>query len=250
MKEINDLLKTMKALRDPDTGCPWDIKQTHESIAPHTIEEAYEVQEAIEMGDMKHLKEELGDLLLQIVFQAQIGSEHGGFDFASIAQTLNEKLIRRHPHVFGEQSVETEDDVKTLWEANKVKERSSKGQDSALAGVAMTLPALIRAQKLQKRAAKVGFQWQDSAQAKQKVLEEVAEIETASKDRLEEEFGDLLLASVAWASWHKVDAEQALRKANQKFEQRFNQMEQINQGSIHNLDLNEKIDLWKKAKMS
>ena len=250
MKEIEDSLKTMQALRDPETGCPWDIKQTHESIAPHTIEEAYEVQEAIEKGDVQEIKEELGDLLLQVVFQAQIATEDNNFTFADIAQTLNDKLIRRHPHVFGEQSAETEEDVKTLWEANKVKERSNKGQESALAGVATTLPALIRAQKLQKRAAKVGFQWATSDQAKAKVLEEVKEIESAKQDQLEEEFGDLLLASVAWANIHKIDAEQALRKANAKFQKRFELMEALANESLNELDLDSLKTLWQKAKMS
>lgn len=228
------LLAVMARLRDPVGGCPWDREQSFATIAPHTIEEAYEVVEAIETGDAAALKEELGDLLFQVVFYAQMASEDGLFDFADIAAAIADKMVRRHPHVFGEARIDDADAQTAAWEEHKQRERQSKeprgAAPSALDGVSTALPALTRAVKLQKRAARVGFDWADAADVLPKLAEEIDEVgrEMVSGDaaKLEEELGDLLFACVNLARKLKIDPETALRRGNRKFESRFRRVEQ------------------------
>lgn len=250
--DINPLAQIMRQLRDPETGCPWDVQQDFASIAPYTIEEAYEVADAIERSDMDALKDELGDLLLQVVFHSQMASESGSFDLADVIQSICDKMIRRHPHVFGNGSAEGADAVVTNWEAIKASERSDKEDDSsALAGVANALPALLRAQKLQKRASRVGFDWDDSNGPKAKIAEETAEVEEAEGDAaIEEEIGDLIFAAVNYARHLNVDAEAAVKKANRKFENRFRAMEEFANGNedFTALTMKQKEALWQKAK--
>ncbi|WP_456405614.1 nucleoside triphosphate pyrophosphohydrolase [Thiolapillus sp.] len=229
--KIEELLRIMARLRDPRKGCPWDQKQTWESIAPYTIEEAYEVADAIENSDFDELKNELGDLLFQVVFYAQMGVEQGLFDFDTVVDGICEKMIRRHPHVFADVQHDDDKALKEAWEREKSRERAKKDvRGSVLDGVAQALPALIRADKLQKRAARVGFDWPDAGGAMQKVEEELAEVQDALENRdpkaVEEEVGDLLFAAVNVARLLGVDAEQAMRKANRKFEGRFQRLEQ------------------------
>ncbi len=227
--EIEELLAIMAKLRDPISGCDWDKKQTLASIVPHTLEEAYEVADAIENGSTQDIKSELADLLLQIVFYCQIGQEQGLFDFASIVAELKEKLIRRHPHIFGDKAISPEDHP-NLWESIKEKERKSKAQHHVLAGIAPSLPALSRAQKLQARAATVGFDWPHISFVLDKIQEEVKEFEDSFAendiDATHEELGDILFVCANLARHVKTDAETILRKANRKFERRFNGVEQ------------------------
>ncbi len=226
-RTLDDLLTLMARLRDPENGCPWDRRQTFATIAPYTIEEAYEVADAIERGDLDALRGELGDLLFQVVFHARMAEEQGAFDFHDVVDTLVNKMERRHPHVFGEARIEDETALREAWEAEKARERGAVG--SVLEGVAHALPALVRADKLQKRAARVGFDWPDADGARDKVREELAEVEAAraagDPAKVEEEIGDLLFAVVNLARLLGVDAEQALRKGNAKFERRFQAME-------------------------
>lgn len=232
--KIEQLLEIMARLRDPKSGCPWDIEQNFHSIAPYTIEEAYEVADAIERNDMQELPLELGDLLLQVVFHAQMGKEKQHFDFNDVVAGINEKMIRRHPHVFGEQEFATEAEVHANWEAEKQKERAAKGEadHSILDAVTLGLPALKRAAKLQKKAAKVGFDWPESEPVLDKIAEELDEVKEElavpelNKTALEGEIGDLLFAVVNLARHHQIDPEQALRSSNQKFCQRFAYIEQ------------------------
>jgi ATP diphosphatase len=234
---IERLLSIMAKLRDPAGGCPWDLEQSFATIAPHTIEEAYEVADAIERGDMDHLKDELGDLLFQVVFYAQMSREAGGFDFAEIAEAISDKMVKRHPHVFGEARIDTADAQTVAWEDQKEAERQAAAaaagrRPSALDGVIPGLPALLRAVKLQKRAARVGFDWPDAAQVLDKITEEVSEIKEEIKngggpDRLRDEVGDLLFAVVNLARHLDVDPEGALRGANAKFERRFRRIEEL-----------------------
>lgn len=227
------LLNIMARLRDPKDGCPWDLQQTFDSIAPHTLEEAYEVADAIEQGDMAALKDELGDLLFQVVFYAQIAREAGQFDFSDIVQAISDKMVRRHPHIFGDARIESAEAQTIAWEATKEQERRAKAKDrapSVLDGVAPALPALTRALKLQKRAGRVGFDWPDAAQVVDKIHEEIAEVQHeidqgAPHDRLEDEIGDLLFACANLARKLDVDPERALRRGNAKFEQRFHYIE-------------------------
>jgi ATP diphosphatase len=229
------LLTLMAQLRDRNSGCPWDVEQSFATIAPHTIEEAYEVADAIERRDMAALKDELGDLLFQVVFHAQMAREAGSFDFADVAAGIAEKMIRRHPHVFGDVSIETADAQTKAWEAHKEDERRAKAQAdsrplSVLDGVAVGLPALMRAQKLQRRAARVGFDWNKVLDVFLKIDEELNEIkeelrQTKSPERLQDEVGDLLFAVVNLARHLNVDPEAALRHANGKFERRFRLVE-------------------------
>jgi MazG family protein len=227
---IEQLLEIMRRLRDPEGGCPWDIEQDFATISPYTIEEAYEVDDAIARGDMEDLKSELGDLLFQSVFQAQIAADKGLFDFHDVAQTIAFKMISRHPHVFGDESNQKSPEQQTKdWEVEKAKERARRGEHRVLDGVAMGLPALMRAQKLQKRAARVGFDWPDTSHVLDKIREEAAELEEA-RDRLTqeevfEEFGDLLFVVVNLGRHLGVDAEEALRACNAKFTRRFNAIE-------------------------
>jgi len=227
---IAEVLAIMARLRDPQRGCPWDVAQDFRSIAPHTIEEAYEVVDAIESGDLDGLRDELGDLLLQVVYHARMAEEEGRFDFDEVARGLADKLVRRHPHVFGDAELAGAAEREQVWEQEKAAERARKGEDdtSALAGVTLGLPALARAQKLQKRAARVGFDWPDARGAAAKVDEELAEIESAGDDpqALEAEVGDLLFAAVNLARHHGVDAETALRRAAERFERRFRGVEE------------------------
>lgn len=224
---IERLLHIMRRLRDPLTGCPWDIEQTFASIAPYTIEEAYEVADAIDRGDMNDLKGELGDLLLQTVYHTAIGEEGGLFTFQSVADAISDKMVARHPHVFGDQSRDKSSDQQTIdWEAIKAKERANADQTRALDGVALGLPALTRAVKLQKRAARVGFDWPEIDQVLDKVREEILELTEADNPKHQhEEFGDLMFVMANLARHMKIDPEQSLRDANYKFYRRFNSIE-------------------------
>jgi MazG family protein len=230
MKNIERLVEIMRRLRDPMNGCPWDREQNFATIAPYTIEEAYEVADAIERNDLPGLQDELGDLLFQVVFHSQLASELDAFDLDAVAQTICAKMERRHPHVFGDATITSATAQTVAWEAHKRSERAAASPDtSALAGVAAALPALLRATKLGKRAAQVGFDWPEVRGVLEKVREEIAELEEAlaagSPDAMQEELGDLLF-TVANLSRHlKVDAESALRAANAKFERRFRHLE-------------------------
>ncbi|GMG87606.1 nucleoside triphosphate pyrophosphohydrolase [Biformimicrobium ophioploci] len=260
---IDDLQYLMARLRDPDGGCPWDLKQTFATIVPSTIEEAYEVAEAIEREDFGHLPEELGDLLFQVIFYAQMGSEQERFSFDGIVHTLVAKLVRRHPHVFptGELRGERreggldEQKVRDSWESIKEAERTSKGEQGALAGVATALPALTRAAKLQKRAARTGFDWPDIDQVLAKAQEEIGEVReaiaTGDLDAAREEVGDLLFAVVNVARHLKADPETQLRATNRKFERRFAFVESAITGSgrvLEDAGLEEMDAAWDQAK--
>jgi nucleoside triphosphate diphosphatase len=229
-RDIGRLLEIMAALRTPKTGCPWDLAQDFSTIAPYTLEEAYEVADAIARGDLNDLKEELGDLLLQVVFHARMAEEKGAFDFGDVVRAITEKLIRRHPHVFADETSRTAQAVEGLWERIKAEERAAgktSRQGGALAGVPIALPALIRALKLQVKASKVGFDWNDPRAVLRKIREEADEIET-ELDRIEmnndaaaTEVGDLLFAVVNLARHLEADPEAVLRQTNLKFERRF-----------------------------
>ncbi|MCJ8189844.1 nucleoside triphosphate pyrophosphohydrolase [Sphingomicrobium aestuariivivum] len=240
------LVSIMRRLRDPETGCEWDSVQDFGTIAPYTIEEAYEVADAIARGDMADLAEELGDLQLQVIFHSVMAEEEGAFTLADVFAKISDKMERRHPHIFGE----AENGGHHLWEEIKAAERKDKAEDeSALAGVALALPALERAQKLQKRAARTGFDWPDASGAKAKIHEELAELEEAEgAAHREEELGDLLFAVVNLARFLKIDAEEALRKANRKFEKRFRAIEA--HPEFAERDLDGKEELWRAAKLS
>jgi ATP diphosphatase len=242
---IERLVAIMARLRDPQRGCEWDSVQTFETIAPYTIEEAYEVADAIARADMADLKDELGDLLLQVVFHSRMAEEAGHFALADVIDTISAKMERRHPHIFGD----AETGGHYLWEQIKAEERGAKGHQSALDGVALGLPALNRAEKLQKRAARTGFDWPDPSGARAKIDEEVAEVEAAANDaERAEEIGDLLFAVVNWARKLGIDPEAALRTANAKFERRFKAMEAEADGVFETLDLDAQEALWQKAK--
>lgn len=229
MSDIKKLLEIMDRLRDPDSGCPWDLEQDFSTIAPYTIEEAYEVADAIAREDMAALCDELGDLLFQVVFFARMASEAGAFEFSDIVDAICDKLLRRHPHVFGSEAERAAGPAEGSWERIKAEERGDSGDEGTLAGVARSLPALKRAQKLGKRAAGVGFDWPDRRGVREKIAEELEELEEAVGTRdaakVEEEFGDLLFATVNLARHLDVDAENALMVANRKFERRFAEME-------------------------
>ena len=246
---IEKLKWVMECLRDPENGCPWDKEQDFKSIMPYTIEEAYEVADAIEQNDMSALKDELGDLLLQVIYHSQMAKEDNLFSFDGVAQDVADKMISRHPHVFGNQKAKNASDVNVIWEHQKEKEAGSGG---ALDNVTKGLPALLRAQKLQKKAAKTGFEWQNSDDAFKKVEEEIIEFMNATKDtEKEEEFGDLLIALANYAHMEGINAEEALRKANNKFEKRFKAMEAEcvqNGTTLSSLSLNEMLDCWKRQK--
>jgi len=257
--EFDRLRQIMAALRDPNSGCPWDIEQDFASIAPYTIEEAYEVADAIERGDFTDLRDELGDLLLQVVFHSQMAAEEGYFTVDDVAQAINEKMLRRHPHVF--EAADGRDAVgqTEAWEAIKAKERAVKlGKDqtaSALDGVARALPALMRAEKLQKRAARTGFDWKEPREILGKLAEETDEvieaIDGGDISEIEEEIGDLLFVAANLARRFKLDPEIALRKANAKFERRFRAMELLaaSKGQAFScLSLEEQDRLWNAVK--
>ena len=229
------LRAVMAKLRDPDGGCPWDVEQTFATIAPYTIEEAYEVADTIQRGDMVGLRDELGDLLLQVFFHARMAEEAGHFDYDDVARAIADKMIRRHPHVFGDTEINSAEAQTVHWEDLKAKERAEKGETpaedaSALDGVAIPLPALTRAEKLQKRAARIGFDWPEAGPVIAKIEEELAELRAemsggGSPARIEEEMGDLLFAVANLARHLRVDPETALRRGNHKFEDRFRRME-------------------------
>jgi len=292
-RAMTALLELMERLRDPHNGCPWDQKQTFATIAPYTIEEAYEVADAIEKGDPAQIRSELGDLLFQVVFHAQMARERGWFDFAQVASGIHEKLVRRHPHVFGGVSVGSEAELSRSWEELKARERaeaaarrSGTGADggsdggggsagvlgeagaseaiSALADVPRGLPALIRAAKLGKRAGRVGFDWPDARGVREKVTEELQEVDAAvaaagggagagSSPEVVEEMGDLLFALANWSRHLKLDAEAALRAANSKFERRFQDMEALARDrglALEGLSPEEWEGLWLEAKQA
>lgn len=252
---MKSLLDIMAKLRDPEGGCPWDLEQDFASITKHTIEEAYEVVDAIEKQDMAALKEELGDLLLQVVFYAQMAKEEQLFNFDDVVASITEKLITRHPHIFAEAEIRTADEQSEFWEAQKAKERQEKAHGSVLDGVALALPALTRAEKLQKRAARVGFDWPDIEGAFDKVEEEVEEIKQVldppDSDKLKEEIGDLLFAVTNVARKAGIDTEEALKQANHKFIKRFTFIEKtLAEKGRHTEEatLAEMDELWEKAK--
>jgi ATP diphosphatase len=222
---IAALINVMAALRHPQTGCPWDREQTFATIAPYTIEEAYEVQSAIESGDAGQLKDELGDLLFQVIYHARLAEERNWFSFEDVAASITEKMIRRHPHVFGDAGARSAPEQTAAWEAHKAAERAARQENSVLAGVAPALPALARAQKLTARAARVGFDWPDAAAVLDKLAEETAELRaelaTADPARLEDELGDMLFVLANLARKLSLNAEAALAAANAKFTRRF-----------------------------
>ncbi len=249
LRPIDRLLGVMAALRNPDGGCPWDLEQTFESIAPYTIEEAYEVADAIERGDVNDLKEELGDLLLQVAFHAQIATDEKKFNFDDVASAIADKLIYRHPHVFGDQSAATSSDVLTIWNARKDAEKKN---ESAIDGVTLGLPSLLRAQKLQKKAAKSGFVWKDVDAAWKKVEEELAEFKNAkTKEDQAEELGDLMFCIVNYARMSGHDAEDILSRTNKKFERLFKNMESVlsDKGkTLEQSSLDDMLSAWTEGK--
>ena len=261
MNAMDELLGIMARLRDPERGCPWDRAQTFASIVPHTLEEAYEVADAIERGDMRDLRDELGDLLFQVVFYARLAGETGAFDFEAVAAGIAAKLIRRHPHVFGGATVESAAAQSQVWEAHKAAERDARAAAenravSALDGVSRALPALTRAVKLQRRAARVGFDWTGPGPVLDKVQEELGELHAerargTDTGRIAEEFGDLLFTCVNFARHLGIDPESALRHANAKFERRFRRVEALlaQQGLAPQASTLETMDaLWERAK--
>jgi nucleoside triphosphate diphosphatase len=257
-RPIDELLAIMARLRDPAHGCPWDVQQDFDSIAAYTIEEAYEVADAIDRRDMDDLKDELGDLLLQVVFHARMAEEAGHFDFSDVAAAISDKMVRRHPHVFADASYADAEEQTRAWEAIKAAERRDKGEDdtSALAGIARGLPDYKRATKLQKRAAAVGFDWPDHRPVLDKLDEELGEVRAefeqgGSAERLEDEIGDLLFVTVNLARHAKVDFSRALRRANLKFERRFRRMEAIAEAEgrpMADRDLADQEGLWQQVK--
>ncbi|MGR3315703.1 nucleoside triphosphate pyrophosphohydrolase [Roseovarius indicus] len=250
------LIEIMRRLRDPDSGCPWDIEQDFGTIAPYTIEEAYEVADAIEREAWGELKDELGDLLLQVVFHAQIARDKGMFGFDDVADAISEKMVARHPHVFGDESRDKSAEQQTRdWETVKAAERAAKAQTGVLDGVALGLPALLRAVKLQKRAARVGFDWPDASHVLDKITEEAEELreaaETLPHEKVEEEFGDLLFVMANLARHMGVEPEAALRGANAKFTRRFEKIEgwlAEDDREPGQSDLDEMDELWDRAK--
>ena len=254
--ELSRLLEIMRRLRDPKDGCPWDIEQTHETIAPYTIEEAYEVSDAVDQENWQELEGELGDLLLQVVYFTQMGGEDGHFSFESVVKNISDKMIRRHPHVFGDKKhYKSTDQQITDWEKIKEEERSKNSPSKTLDGIAKNLPALTYATKLQKRAARVGFDWPDISGVTDKISEEINELNEA-RDKLspkaqEEEYGDLMFVMVNFARHLKIDPEKALRTANKKFSRRFEEVEKklalIGKTPIQS-NLSEMDDLWNEVK--
>jgi MazG family protein len=258
---FRELARIMARLRDPVSGCAWDLEQNFATIAPYTIEEAYEVADAIERADMGELRDELGDLLFQVMFHSRMAEEQGAFALADVVAAINDKMIRRHPHVFGDKGDGRSADEQTrAWEAMKAAERASKASDaapSALDGVARALPALLRAEKLQKRAARTGFDWTETPPIFDKLEEEIAEVKEAiasgNADAVEDEVGDLLFVVANLARRLSVDPEQALRKANAKFERRFRAMEQVSKADaveFASLTLDEQEAYWQRVKQT
>lgn len=243
--ELGRLLQIMATLRDPQRGCQWDLAQDFSTIAPYTIEEAYEVADAIERGAMDELREELGDLLLQVVFHARMAEEAGHFAFEDVARAISDKMEARHPHIFADEGGQMSE---RRWEELKAAERDAKGASSALDGVARALPALLRAEKLQKRAARTGFDWPDTEGPAAKLREEMQELAEASEEKREEEAGDLLFAAVNLVRAYGITPENALRAANSKFERRFRGMEAKAGDAFPALSLDEQEALWQEVK--
>jgi nucleoside triphosphate diphosphatase len=268
--DISRLLEIMAALRAPETGCPWDLEQNFASIAPYTLEEAYEVVDAIERGDRADLKDELGDLLLQVVFHARMAEEEGAFAFPDVVEAITTKLIRRHPHVFGQARDLSPTEVKSLWDEIKREEKAERHasrirmgmppethESGLLGGIPAALPALTRAQKLTAKAAKVGFDWPEATQVIEKIHEELEEVKEASssgsRDRIEDEIGDLLFSVTNLARHFGIDPENALRRSNAKFERRFQAIEHAlqRQGKpLEQASLEEMEELWVEAKFA
>jgi MazG family protein len=251
-----ELLDIMRRLRDPESGCPWDKQQDHRSIARYTIEEAYEMVDSIERGDIDELRDELGDLLFQVVFHAQMASEAGVFEFHDVVRSICDKLRRRHPHVFGREKIADADKQTLAWEAHKEAERRAKDKEGLLDGVPLSLPAITRAVKLQKRAARVGFDWDDASAVMAKVQEELQELaaamgDKASADAIEAELGDVLFSCVNLARKLHMDPETALRAVNRRFERRVDYMQtraRERSGQLADLSLPELDALWEEAK--
>jgi len=262
MQSIQQLIEIMRALRNPDSGCPWDLEQNFQSLIPYTIEEAYEVADAIERNDMDDIKSELGDLLFQIIFYSQLAQEQKAFDFNDVVQSINEKLTRRHPHVFADAKVKDTAAQTKEWEKIKQQERKIKAASSSvtlshLDDVSRTLPSLMRAEKLQKRAAKEGFDWPNIKGVMEKVVEELAEVQQEldakiqEQDKLEDEIGDLFFSCINLSRHAGVNAEQSLRKANLKFERRFRSLEklaEVQDQKINEMTVDELESLWQQVK--
>ena len=248
-KNLEKLIEIIEVLRSPN-GCPWDREQTHKTLRPNMLEEAYEAVDAMDSGDLKHLREELGDVLLQVVLHAQIAKDEGAFDIEDVAQTLNEKLIHRHPHVFGNAHVDNAGEVLDNWD--KLKQEEKKHRKSAMDGVSKSQSALMSAQKISKKAVKTGFEWESEEDLYKCIFSEFEEFKEACKEgdaeHKEEEFGDILFAVVNLARWNKIDAEQALLKSNKKFMTRFRKMEELATKPLNDHSPSEFEELWQKAK--
>ncbi len=248
-KNLEELIEVVAKLRAPD-GCPWDREQTHESLRPNMLEEAYEAVDAIDENNMPHLREELGDVLLQVLLHSQIASEHGDFDIDAVAKELKDKLIHRHPHVFGDAKIDNAQDVLKAWDKLKAEEKTER--KSAMDGLSKSQPALVLAQKISKRAVKVGFEWPNEQSLYDCFYSEIEEFKQAKNEQdkahMEEEYGDILFAAVNLARWNKIDAEQALLKANKKFEKRFRKMEELATKPLNEYSFEEYDALWKQAK--
>ena len=262
MQSIKQLIEIMRALRDPKSGCPWDLQQDFQSLIPYTIEEAYEVADAIERNDLDDIKNELGDLLFQIIFYSQLAAEQQAFDFNDVVQAISDKLTRRHPHVFADAKIKNAEDQTKEWEKLKQQERKEKAEDSIsklshLDDVSRTLPSLMRAEKLQKRAAREGFDWPNIEGVVAKINEELEEVqqeldaEEQDQLRIEDEIGDLFFSCINLSRRTGVDAEQSLRKANLKFERRFRSLEKIASSKnlqVSDMTTDELENLWKEVK--
>ena len=253
---ISKLLEIMARLRDPDGGCVWDLEQTFATIAPYTLEEAYEVVDAITRGDLEDLQDELGDLLLQVVYHARMAEEDGAFDFGDVVTTICDKMVRRHPHVFGQDTVDSAEAQTRAWETLKADERGATGAGT-LDGVPVALPALVRGSKLSARAARVGFDWPDTAGVRRKLDEELAELDEAiadgDYDGMADEMGDTLFTLINLCRHLKLDPERCLREANNKFETRFRRLEEMvesQQGDWSGYDIEGLERLWQKAKQA
>lgn len=248
-KNLEELIEVVSRLRAPD-GCPWDREQTHQTLRPNMLEEAYEAVDAIDENDMNHLREELGDVLLQVLLHSEIASERGDFDIEAVAKELKEKLIHRHPHVFGTAHVDNAAEVKKNWDMLKAEEKTER--KSAMDGISRSQAALMSAQKISKRAVKQGFEWPNEDSLYKCLYSEIEEFKDAEKEgdslHMEEEFGDILFAAVNLARWNKIDAEQALLKANKKFEKRFRKMEELATKPLTQYTFDEYDALWREAK--
>lgn len=249
MEEFKELVEVIARLRAKD-GCQWDREQTHSTLRPNMIEEAYEAVDAIDDNDLKHLQEELGDVLLQVLLHSQIASEEGAFSIEDVSRELKEKLIHRHPHVFGNVKVNSTDDILNNWDKLKAEEKTHR--KSAMDGISKAQSALMSAQKISKRAVKTGFEWPNEKSLYECIYSEFEEFKEAEKegnrDHMEEEYGDILFATVNLARWNKIDAEQALLKANKKFMKRFRKMEELATKPLSDYSFEEYDDLWKQAK--